>query len=225
MTNNNTSASFTPLGGDAVLQALNWRYATKVFDATRKLSPEQWQILEQALVLTPSSYGLQPWRFVNVADSSVREQLKAVSWNQAQVVDASHLVVLAARETVTVDDVTVLMKTTAQTRKVLEITLEPYRQMIMFDLVNGARSKMAFEWAARQCYIALGNLMTSAAMLGVDTCPMEGLDPSAYDRILGLGGTGYRTVVACALGFRSAEDKYARLPKVRYPAEEVVKNC
>jgi nitroreductase len=90
------------------------------------------------------------------------------------------------------------------------------------DIVNGPRGKIAHEWATRQTYIALGNLMTSAAVLGVDACPMEGLNPAEYDRVLGLDGSGYATVVACALGYRAASDKYASLPKVRYETQELV---
>jgi nitroreductase len=91
------------------------------------------------------------------------------------------------------------------------------------DIVNGPRGKVAHEWAARQSYIALGELMTAAALLGVDACPMEGLAPKEYDQILALNGTGYATVVACALGYRAAGDKYASLTKVRYPTEELVR--
>ena len=95
-------------------------------------------------------------------------------------------------------------------------TLNFYRDMMLGDVVNGARGKIAHEWAARQSYIALGNLMTAAAVLGVDACPMEGFVPAEYDKILRLAGSGYATVVACALGYRAAGDKYASLAKVRY---------
>jgi nitroreductase len=101
--------------------------------------------------------------------------------------------------------------------------LNAYRGMMLGDVVNGPRGKAAHEWAARQAYIALGNLMTAAAMLGVDACPMEGLAPAEYDKILHLHGTGYATVVACALGYRAANDKYAGLAKVRYQTADLVR--
>ena len=101
--------------------------------------------------------------------------------------------------------------------------LEAYRGMMLGDVVNGPRGKIAHEWATRQTYIALGNLMTSAAVLGVDACPMEGLNPVEYDKILNLNGTGYKTVVACALGYRAASDKYAQLAKVRYPLNDLIR--
>ena len=95
--------------------------------------------------------------------------------------------------------------------------------MMIGDVVNGPRGKIAHEWATRQVYIALGNLMTCAAVLGVDACPMEGLVPAEYDRVLNLTGSGYATVVACALGYRAAGYKYAGLAKVRYPTTELVR--
>jgi nitroreductase len=95
--------------------------------------------------------------------------------------------------------------------------------MMIGDIVNGSRGKIAHEWAARQVYIALGNLMTCAAVLGVDACPMEGINPTEYDKILGVAGTGYKTVVALALGYRAASDKYASLAKVRFETSELVK--
>ena len=100
--------------------------------------------------------------------------------------------------------------------------LAGYRSMILGDVVNGPRGKAAHEWAARQSYIALGNLMTCAAVLGVDACPMEGIVPAEYDKVLKLAGSGYQTVVACALGYRAASDKYAGMAKVRFEVKDLV---
>lgn len=205
-----------------LLNALQWRYATKVFDATRKIPADVWQTLERALVLTPTSYGLQPYRFLVINDPVKRAELVPHSWNQKQVVDASHFVVFTARTKITGADVTKLIQRTSDIRKIPATSLNFYRDLMLGDVVNGPRGKTAHEWATRQTYIALGNLMTSAAVLGVDTCPMEGLEPAEYDRVLGLSGSGYATVVACALGYRAANDKYASLPKVRFEAKELV---
>lgn len=205
-----------------VLNALHWRTATKAFDPKRKLTPAQWETLEQALVLSPSSYGLQPWRFVVITDDALRAQLKPVSWGQSQITDASQLIVFAARTKVTEADVQHYVDSIAKMRGVGVETLEQYKQMMIGDIVKGPRSAAAFEWATRQCFIALGNLLTSAAMLGIDACPMEGFDPAAYDKILGLPALGYQSVVVCAVGFRSSEDHYAKLKKVRFAADEVV---
>jgi len=206
-----------------LLYALQWRYATKVFDATQKIPAEVWQTLERALVLTPTSYGLQPYKFLVINDPARRAELLPHSWNQKQVVDASHFVVFTARTKVTAADVNKLIKLTSDVRKIPAESLNFYRDMMLGDIVNGPRGKTAHEWAARQAYIALGNLMTCAAVLGVDACPMEGLNPVEYDRVLGLNGSGYATVVACALGYRAASDKYASLPKVRYETRELVR--
>ena len=205
-----------------LLDALQWRYATKVFDATKKIPENVWQTLARALVLTPTSYGLQPYKFMVINDPAKRAELLPHSWNQKQVVDASHFVVFTARTKMTNADVDKLIQFTSAVRKIPVASLNFYRDLMLGDIVNGPRGKTAHEWAARQAYIALGNLMTCAAVLGVDACPMEGLNPAEYDRVLGLNGSGYATVVACALGYRAAGDKYASLPKVRYKTHELV---
>jgi len=205
-----------------LLAALQWRYATKVFDPGKKIPTDVWQALERALVLTPSSYGLQPYRFLVITDPARRAGLLPHSWNQKQVVDASHLVVFAARTKITGADVDKLIGRTSQIRKIPAESLNFYRDMMMGDLVNGPRNKVVNEWAARQTYIALGNLLTCAAVLGVDACPMEGFVPAEYDRVLGLSGSDYATVVVCALGYRAPGDKYAGLPKVRFETGDLV---
>ena len=206
-----------------LLTALNWRYATKVFDAAQKIPADTWQTLEQALVLTPTSYGLQPYQFLVISDPAKRAALLPHSWNQKQVVDASHFVVFIARTEMKQADVDKLIARVTSVRGVPAASMTPYWNMMISDVVNGPRGKVAHEWAARQCYIALGNLMTCAAVLGVDACPMEGLSPVEYDKVLNLNGSGYATVVACALGYRAATDKYASLAKVRYEVKDLVK--
>jgi len=206
-----------------LLDALQWRYATKVFDATQKIPTDLWAALEQSLVLTPTSYGLQPYHFLVVQDAAKRAALLPNSWGQKQVVDCSHFVVFTARTEMKEADVDRFVKRSAEVRGVPAESLAAYRGMMLGDVVNGPRGKIAHEWAARQCYIALGNLMTAAAVLGVDACPMEGINPPEYDKILGLQGSGYKTVVALALGYRSANDKYASLAKIRYETAELVK--
>ena len=206
-----------------LLDALQWRYAAKVFDATKKIPADVWDALEQSLVLTPTSYGLQPYHFLIVQDAAKRAELLPNSWGQKQVVDCSHFVVFTARTEMTEADVDRFVKRSAEVRGVPTESLAAYRGMMLGDVVNGPRGKIAHEWAARQCYIALGNLMTTAAVLGVDACPMEGINPPEYDKILGLAGSGYKTVVALALGYRSVNDKYASMAKIRYETAELVK--
>lgn len=207
-----------------LLDTLEWRYATKVFDPNKKIPIEVWKTLERALVLSPSSYGLQPYRFIVLTDPAKRAGLLPHSLNQRQIVDCSHLVVFTARMKVTEADVDHLIQHTSQVRKIPAGSLSAYRGMMLGDIVNGPRSKVAHEWATRQTYIALGNLLTCAATLGVDACPMEGFAPAEYDRLLGLGDSGYATAVLCALGYRSPDDKYSKLPKVRFDAKELVQH-
>jgi nitroreductase len=147
-----------------------------------------------------------------------------VSWNQSQITDCSHLVVLLRRRTITPEDAERLIAATASRRGLEPSVLEGYRQMIQSDLIEGPRSHTIGTWASNQVYIALGNLMTCAALLGVDTCPIEGFSPPDYDRILQLEESPFQTSVVCACGYRAADDKYAGLAKVRYAAAEVIEH-
>ena len=206
----------------ALLAALHWRYATKVFDPEQPISAELWSTLEQALVLSPSSYGMQPWKFLVITDPAIRAELRPHSWNQSQITDCSHLVVFLVRRSIDVADADRHINALATTRGLPVEQLAVYRGMIEKDLINGPRSQAIGQWGSNQVYLALGNLMTSAALVGVDTCAIEGFSPSEYDRILNLGDTAYRSCVVCACGTRSATDKYAQLAKVRFPLGEVI---
>jgi nitroreductase len=212
----------SPCAPDTLIHALNWRYATKVFDPARKISGTDLKTLEQSLVLTPSSFGLQPYRFLVISDPKLKARLREASWGQAQITDCSHLVVFLARQQMTEADVDRLIQRTTEVRGVPAEALAAYKSMMVGTLVTGPRAATVPEWAARQAYIALGQFMASAALLGLDACPMEGLDPDQYDGILELKDTPFHTVVACAVGYRAESDKYASLPKVRFPIEELV---
>lgn len=201
---------------------LNWRYACKAFDPNQKLTPEQWAILAESLHLSPSSYGLQPWKFLVVQNTELRRELRMASWNQGQVEDCSHFVVFTTLKTLSEDYVNHYMQRIADVRNVELSTLEGYRQAIMGGLVNGDRSHTIQHWAQRQSYIAMGSLLTTAAYLQVDTCPLEGISAPEYDRILGLETSDYTTIAAVALGFRSANDKYQHAPKVRFDINDVI---
>jgi nitroreductase len=205
-----------------LLATLNWRYATKRFDPAQRIDAATWDALEESLVLTPSSYGLQPWKFLVITDPALRAQLQPRSWNQTQVTECSHYVVFLGRTGLDTADIDRLIQSTATVRGVPAESIAGYRTMMIGDLIKGPRSQVITEWATRQVYIALGQFMASCAMLRVDACPMEGIDPAAYDEILGLAGSGYATRVACAAGYRAAGDKYATAKKVRFPRSEVV---
>jgi nitroreductase len=212
------------LNPEALLTQLNWRYATKKFDPARKIAPDVWSALEKALLLTPSSFGLQPWKFIVITDPAVRQKLVPVSWNQTQPADCSHHVVFAVRKAVGDAEVDHFIDSIVAVRGGAKESLKGYRDMMSGFAGKAAKEGWLREWGIRQLYIALGNFMTSAAVLGVDTCPMEGLVPAEYDKILGLEGTEFETVVACAAGYRAADDKQASLPKVRFPASEIIRH-
>lgn len=205
-----------------LVEALNWRYATKKFDPARTIPSDVWQALEQALVLTPSSIGLQPWKFVVVTDPAVKADLVGASYRQTQSQDCSHFVVFAVRRGLDEAHVDRHIARMAEVRGAAVDSFAKFRAMTVGNLEK-ARAKGTLDtWQEHQIYIALGQFMASAAVLGVDTCPMEGIEPAKYDVILGLSGTGYATVVACAAGYRTADDKYATIPKVRFDAADVV---
>jgi nitroreductase len=210
----------SPAPSDVVLAQLKWRYATKKFDPTRRIPEDVWAVLVQALVLAPSSYGLQPWKFFVVTDPAVKARLPAHSWGQSQPLDCSHMVALAVRADLGEADIDRYLDRIAEVRGQSVESLAGFRRMMLGSLADPELD--ICDWAARQVYLALGQFMTAAAMLGVDTCPMEGIDPAKYDEVLGIAAQGYRTVVACAAGYRSADDRNAQVPKVRFKTEEVV---
>jgi nitroreductase len=207
---------------DALLASLRARYACKQFDPSRRIADADWRALEQALLLSPSSFGLQPWRFVVVQDPVLRERLVPVSWGQRQLVDASHVVVFAARRGMGLAEVDRHLRRIAELRGVPPESLAGYRQK-MEPFVQPARAAADVDaWCARQTYIALGVFLASAALLGLDACPMEGIEPARYDEILGLPARGYGALCAAAVGYRAPTDTYQHATKVRFDMEDVI---
>jgi nitroreductase len=204
-----------------LLEQLNWRYATKQFDPAKKISADDWATLETALQLSPSSGGLQPWKFVVVNDPAVRAKLLPASYNQSQIIKASHLVVFAAKNNFGEADVDAHLQNVAKTQGAPIEALAPLRAMFLRGIVQGLDETARNAWARNQAYIALGNLLTSAALLGIDACPMEGFERAQYDEILGLKAKGFASAVIATFGYRLAADKYASAPKVRFPKEQV----
>ncbi len=207
---------------EQVLQQLHWRYATKQFDPSKKIPETIWKVLEQSLVLSPSSFGLQPWKFIVVRNPEIRQQLVEHSWGQKQVVEASHLVVLAIIKDIDNADVDRYIARMSEVQQVTVENLQPFAQVVKNFLVKPPYPLNVNDWSTRQTYIALGFFMTCAAMLGIDTCPMEGFFPDKYNEILGLNELGYSAVVVCPAGYRAEDDKYATRPKVRYQTEDVM---
>ncbi len=209
------------ISGAEMIKQLNWRYATKKFDPAKKIDDETYALLEEAIRLAPSSYGLQPWKFVVITDPAVKAKLPAISYNQPQPADCSHLVVICR---VTKLDEPFLDRYVDHTEQVRSLNSEKkaaFRGM-MAGFIKDTSDEDKASWMTRQCYIPLGFLLSAAAMLGVDACPMEGLDKEAYDKFLDLPAQGCTSLVMCALGYRSEDDKYAKLAKVRFPASETI---
>lgn len=214
-----TTAIATP---QATLDRLSWRYATKQFDASQQISIENWHTLEQSLVLAPSSFGLQPWKFVVVRNRDLRQQLVENSWGQKQVAEASHLVVFAIKKNLDAAYVDRYVARMAEVQQVPVDSLQGFGNVVKGFIDKPPYPLDVDAWSTRQAYIALGQFMTTAAMLAIDTCPIEGFVPSKYDELLGLTAQGYASVVVCAVGYRAAEDKYATKPKIRFATEDVV---
>lgn len=205
-----------------LVDALNWRYATKQFDPERKIPAADWKALEEALRLAPSSFGIQPWKFIVVETPELRARLRENSWGQSQVSEASHLVVLAVKQAVDAAHLDHYFEDTAKTRGVAVDSLAGFRKVIDGFVAGKAKAGQLEVWSAKQIYIAAGQFMAAAAVIGVDTCPLEGINPAKYDELLGLTGTGWATQMAIAAGYRAASDKYATTPKVRFAADEVI---
>lgn len=204
-----------------ISKALNWRYATKTFDATKKLSDEQLGAVIEAGRLAPSSLGIEPWKFFIVTNPEMREKIKAAAWNQSQVTDASHLIVIAAATNVDDAHVDKIINGVAETRGVSTEALAGYAGM-MKNAIHGRSADELAAWNARQAYIPLGIMIETAAILGIDSCPMEGFDPKAVSEILGLDSHNATPLAFLTLGFRANEEESVKYKKFRLPANEIV---
>ncbi|NNF00732.1 MAG: NAD(P)H-dependent oxidoreductase [Pyrinomonadaceae bacterium] len=212
------------VSNEKLLEQLKWRYAVKRFDPDRKISDQDWETLEDSLILAPSSYGLQPWKFYVVTDEAVRKELTEHSWNQPQISECSHLVVIAAKKDADRGDIEKYLERVIEVRGTPEEELEVLKGMMLGSQKLLEEIGFINEWAARQCFISLGFLLGAAAMKGIDSCPMEGFQPTEYDKVLGIADDGYFSVVVCALGYRNKEEDWlSKLPKVRYPKDDLIK--
>lgn len=206
---------------DQLLSHLKWRYAVKKFDPSKKVSDSDWEALEQSLILSPSSFGLQPWKFFVIQTPEIRQKLVEFSWGQTQVVDASHLVVFGLNTNINAAYVDDYVAYTADVRDIPSENLAGFGKVIK-DFLGRMSDDDLKTWAKLQVYIALGQLMTSAAHLGIDTCPMEGFSPAKYDEVLGLPAKGYSAAVVCPVGYRDPTDPYASYPKVRFSKKAMI---
>ena len=199
---------------------LNWRYAVKQFDASKKVSEEDLQKLIDAVQLSASSYGLQPYKILVIKDQAVKEKLKAAGYNQSQFTDATAVFVFAHQTDFDAELIDSYIELSERIKELETGTLEGYANLMKNALLNLPQEAKA-GWTSRQAYIALGNLLSAAAAHKIDACPMEGFEAAAFDEILGLTEQNLHAVVVAAVGYRSAEDETQHAPKVRRPQEEL----
>ncbi|TDD97023.1 NAD(P)H-dependent oxidoreductase [Flavobacterium cellulosilyticum] len=198
----------------------NWRYATKKFDATKKISTEDLNFLKEAIRLSSSSYGLQPYKIIIVENPEIRAQIQPVAWGQSQIVEASHLIVFANRTSIEENEIEDFFKNISNTRGIPTDALDGYK-----GFLKGNITKLSDEavniWNSKQTYLAMGNLLNAAAELKIDVTPMEGFEPAKVNEILGLDKLGLNASLLATLGYRHEEDATQHQKKVRKSNEEL----
>ncbi|WP_264553888.1 NAD(P)H-dependent oxidoreductase [Flavobacterium sp. N2038] len=202
------------------LESQNWRYATKKFDAAKKISSADLNTLKEAVRLSASSYGLQPYKVILVENPELREQLKAAAWGQTQITDASHLFIFASDVTLDGASVDKYISNISETRGVPVDALEGFSGM-MKNVVENLSIDAKNTWTAKQTYIALGNLLGAAAELKIDATPMEGFNAAQFNEILGFDKLGLSASVIATVGYRHDEDDTQHYKKVRKSQEEL----
>lgn len=202
------------------LDNLNWRYATKRFDSQKKLSSEEVAHLLESIQLSASSYGLQPYEVFVISDQAVKEKLKPAAFNQPQITEASHIFVFAGLKSIDENYLKDFLENISKTRKIDLAELQGLKNMLHNSILALPQPEQQL-WAKNQAYIALGNFLSAAASLKVDTCPMEGFVTEEIDKILGLPEKNLSTAVMATAGYRSAGDAAQHAAKVRKNKEEL----
>lgn len=198
----------------------NWRYATKKFDATKKISTDDLNILKEAIRLSSSSFGLQPYKVIIVENPELRAQLQPASWGQSQIIDASHLIVFANQTNVGDTEIDAYVENIGAIRGIPSESLSGYAGYIKGS-VNAMSEDAKNIWSAKQTYLAMGNLLNAAAELKIDVTPMEGFVPAQVNEILGLDKLGLNASLIATIGYRHVEDATQHNKKVRKSTEEL----
>ena len=204
-----------------IIKKLNWRYATKKFDETKKLSKSKINILKQAFNLTATSYGLQTMKMLIISDDAIKEKLVKCCYGQEQVKNASHVLAICIQDLVNETDVDNHFDNIKKIRKTPELILSKYRKE-QKDFINGKSPEKIESWCINQAYIALGNLMTVCALEAIDACPMEGFVPKMVDDLLELENYDLKTVLLLPVGYRAKDDMFADFKKVRKDLSETI---
>jgi len=203
-----------------IIDNLKWRYATKKFDTTKKVSAENLELLKEAVNLSASSYGLQPFKILIIENPEIREKLRAAAWGQPQITDSSHLLLFCNYLEVGPEKVDGYLKLRADINNLKLEDSKDYGDM-MKSLMAALTPEQMEVWTSKQTYIALGTLLAAAAELKIDSCPMEGFDKVEFNKILGLNEKGLSASVIGAVGYRSQDDPYVVFKKVRKPLAEL----
>ncbi len=201
----------------------NWRYATKKFDTSKKVSNKDITTLKEAIRLAASSYGLQPYQVLIIENQEIKTQLQPASWGQSQIVDASHVFVFATELNFGNDNIDKYITTLTETRGIPIESVQGYADFMKMK-INALSEEQKNVWTAKQAYLALGNLMNAAAELKIDTTPMEGFEAAKYDEILELEKQGLHAVVVATIGYRHKEDATQHYVKVRKSNQELFIN-
>ncbi len=203
-----------------LIENLKWRYATKKYDASKKVSKKDIDYIKEAVQLTASSYGLQPFKVLEIKNPVLREALKPLSWNQSQITDASHLFVFCNVIEVTDNDVDDLMLLKSNSNDIPLEKISGYGDFVKGKLKEKSENEM-FHWTAKQTYMALSNALNACAALQIDCTPMEGFDTDDYNKKLGLKAKGLNACVLFAVGYRHPEDIAQNSKKVRKPIDTI----
>lgn len=204
-----------------LLEALKWRYATKKFDANRILSDDKITVLKEAFNLTASSFGLQPVRLLIVQNQEIQDELVALSMNQQQVADASHVLVFCIEKNIDSSYIESYFKNVQETRKTPDEILKPFKEYLYGHFKNETSDNIT-SWATKQAYLAMGNLLTACALEKIDACPMEGFDPVGYNTLLNLEDKGLSSVLVMPVGYRAEDDMFSGFKKVRKTLQDAI---
>ena len=204
-----------------ILESLNWRYATKKFDADRTLTDDQVNQILQAGNLAASSYGLQPYKLLVIKNQELQDKLVPHSYNQNQVADASHVIVIAVRTDVDADYIGAFTERVEKDRGLDAGAMDTYKGM-MLGTVGKLPPEDLYQWSAKQTYIVLGTMLAAAAAMEIDACPMEGFVAEDYDELLDLKSQNLRSVLVMPVGYRSEDDAAQHQKKIRQSLDEIV---
>jgi nitroreductase/dihydropteridine reductase len=204
-----------------IIEQLNWRYATKKFDTNKKLSMAKIQTLKESFNLTATSFGLQTIKMLIVTNNDIKKSLVPYAYNQNQVAEASHLLVICVQNNITDSDVIDYFNNVKRLRNTPDAILDPFRKNLLKTMQDKSVEER-LQWSKNQAYIALGNLMTVCAIEGIDACPMEGFVPEKCDNVLNLDEKGLKSVLLLPVGYRAEDDMFASFKKVRKSLEDTI---